>query len=253
MNKNAESFCERARRQWSNVSIHFEPRPNGGIPTGVDVDGDGRSNTSRDAQGFSDFPGSRGLAILSKFPIDTDAILDFPEALWTELPNHQSHDPSELAALQRLSNTSHVAVPIDTPSGRLSIIAFHATPPVFDGPEDRNGRRNADEINFAKLMIDQLNTPHIAITANANIDPEKGEGQGEAIMGLINHPQITAPLTLDRQNTANWAADGPGQMRVTYVLPSAGLQIIDAQVHWPPGMDNTASPHRMVWVDVQIP
>ena len=30
----------------------------------------------------------------------------------------------------------------------MHFLVSHPTPPVFDGPEDRNGRRNHDEIRF---------------------------------------------------------------------------------------------------------
>ena len=39
--------------------------------------------------------------------------------------------------------------PIDVGRGRdVHFLVSHPTPPVFDGPEDRNGRRNFDEIRF---------------------------------------------------------------------------------------------------------
>ena len=31
----------------------------------------------------------------------------------------------------------------------VHVLAAHPTPPVFDGDEDRNGRRNFDEIRFS--------------------------------------------------------------------------------------------------------
>ena len=30
----------------------------------------------------------------------------------------------------------------------MHVLASHPTPPVFDGPENRNGKRNHDEIRF---------------------------------------------------------------------------------------------------------
>ena len=46
----------------------------------------------------------------------------------------------------RLSSKSHWDVPVRTPGGTVHLLASHPTPPVFDGPENRNGARNADEI-----------------------------------------------------------------------------------------------------------
>ena len=52
--------------------------------------------------------------------------------------------------------------------------------------------------------------------------------------------------------------EAPGNLRVDYVLPSAGLEITGAGVFWPvegePGAALIgASDHRLVWVDVTLP
>ena len=66
----------------------------------------------------------------------------------------QGNDPPDLAAVQRLATTGFWDVPVETPSGQLHLLAWHATPPVFDGPEDRNGRRNHDEAAFWRLLLE---------------------------------------------------------------------------------------------------
>ena len=48
----------------------------------------------------------------------------------------------------RLSSKSHWDVPIKVNGEIVHVLAAHPTPPVFDGPEDRNGLRNHDEIRF---------------------------------------------------------------------------------------------------------
>ena len=35
----------------------------------------------------------------------------------------------------------------------MHVLVSHPTPPTFDGPEDRNGLRNADEIAFWKQYV----------------------------------------------------------------------------------------------------
>ena len=45
----------------------FAKRPNAGMATHLDLDGDGRKRGARDAQGFGQFAGAGGLAILSNF------------------------------------------------------------------------------------------------------------------------------------------------------------------------------------------
>ena len=48
----------------------------------------------------------------------------------------------------RLSSKSHWDVPIRIGRETVHFLVSHPTPPVFDGPEDRNGTRNHDEIRF---------------------------------------------------------------------------------------------------------
>ena len=48
----------------------------------------------------------------------------------------------------RLSSKSHWDVPVRVGAAVIHFLVCHPTPPVFDGPEDRNGARNSDEIRF---------------------------------------------------------------------------------------------------------
>ena len=48
----------------------------------------------------------------------------------------------------RLSSKSHWDVPVEVGGRTVHVLASHPTPPTFDGAEDRNGRRNHDEIRF---------------------------------------------------------------------------------------------------------
>ena len=57
------------------------------------------------------------------------------------------YSPAEVAAF-RLSSKSHWDVPVQIGKRTVHFLVSHPTPPVFDGPEDRNGLRNADEIRF---------------------------------------------------------------------------------------------------------
>src|SRR5690606_22838280 len=130
----------------------FAFRPNTGRATGLDLDGDGRLGGPGDAQGYGRFDGEGGMLILSRFPIESAAALDFSGFLWVDLPGGLSAEAAlgpEAIGRQRLSTTGHWDVPVVMPDGaRLRLLAFAATPPVFDGPEDRNGRRNHDETVF---------------------------------------------------------------------------------------------------------
>ena len=54
----------------------------------------------------------------------------------------------------RLSSKSFWDLPISVNNKTVHILASHPTPPVFDGLEDRNGKRNHDEV---RLVADYIN------------------------------------------------------------------------------------------------
>jgi len=125
-------------------------------------------------------------------------------------------------------------------------------------------------------------------TGDLNADPVDGEARRGAIGALLAHPRIQDPApesaggaeaallgganTSHRgppsQDTADWRDEpGPGNMRVDYVLPSAGLKITGSGVFWPLDGDPLArliakdptggrrpasSDHRLVWVDIAV-
>ena len=273
---------------------------NTGVPSGLDLDGDGTTAGANDAFGWGRFPGQYGMAVLSRFPLDgadsrTFRLLrwaDFPDAA---LPPAQADGwPSPQAReVLRLSSKTHWDVAVDTPDGRLHLFAAHPTPPVFDGPEDRNGRRNHDEILFWVRYLDgwaptddagrtapRTDAPFVVL-GDLNADPQDGDGRLAAVRALLAHPMVQDPAPESAgavaaaaaqgganaghagpaaRDTADWRdSGGPGNLRVDYVLPSAGLTVLAAGVHWPapgtPGADaaDRASDHRLVWVDVALP
>ena len=244
----------------------FALRPNTGRPTGLDMDGDGRRGGPRDAQGYGSFSGRGGMAILSRHPVDRDGVRDFSEMLWRDLPGARLPRwpdgrpfPSEEAqAVQRLSSVGHWAVPVRLPSGPLTLLAFHATTPVFDGEEDRNGRRNHDEIRFWQRYLDGAFGPaparRFVLIGDANLDPGRGAGRRGAIRALLADARLRDPLP--GRATVDWEQTGP--LRVSYALPSADLGVGAAGVHWPPegapgrAAAELAGPHRLVWVDVAV-
>ena len=111
------------------------------------------------------------------------------------------------------------------------------------------------------------------VLGNANLDPNDGDGLREAMQSFLSDPRLqdsrpdsiggalaASPGHLGDPalDTADWAETGPGNLRVSYVLPSANLRIVDAGVVWPdpasdPDLDEAvraAGPHRLVWVDI---
>ena len=63
-----------------------------------------------------------------------------------------------------------------------------ATPPVFDGAEDLNGRRNHDELAF---WLNRLPDQAFVLAGNLNIDAQDSEGRPEALTRLMAH--VTDP------------------------------------------------------------
>lgn len=250
---------------------HFAPQPNAGRETPFDLNGDGRTAGPADAQGWGRFTGQGGLAVLSRFVIDTDTAQDFTDLLWRDLPGAQLPQteagpfPSEAAQeIQRLSSMAHWVVPVNTPIGPLELMTFHAAPPVFDGPEDRNGLRNRDEIRLWSVLLNgelgRRPEGAFVVAGDANQDPTLGEGRKEAIHGLLADRRLQDPQPRDPSGaltTVEWKA--VGQLRVDYILPSADLRVTGSGVFWPANgtplreAAETASRHRLIWVDIAAP
>lgn len=247
---------------------------NRGLATGVDLDGDGRSWRAADSQGFGWFTGQNGMVILSRYPAETADAVDHSALLWHQLPdaqmpvhNNAPFPSAEAHRVLRLASNGHWMVPFSLPGGeKITLLTMDATPPVFDGPEDSNGLRNAAEVGFWQMVLDgQIGTPPkgpFVMLGNANIDPEKGDGKRHAIRALLSDPRLQDPRPLNASGstaTVDWPDPVPGDMRVDYVLPSASLQVTGAGVLWPKGKGalevkgTRPSRHHLVWVDVTLP
>lgn len=254
----------------------FAAPVNIGIPSELDLDGDGRVGSANDAWGFGYFSGQQGMVVLSRYPIDHIETRTFQTFRWMDLPDADLpvwYDGTQWpsAAVQpamRLSTASHWDVLVEAPGGPIHLLAAHPTPPVFDGEEDANGKRNQDEIAFwtqylagAEFGDDQGRVAGLADTAfvvlgDFNADPVDGDGKHEAIEALlafggledakpasrgavaasvaqagVNLGQLGDP-SLD---TADWPDEGdkPGNIRVDFVLPSVDFDVIDSGVFWP--------------------
>ena len=254
---------------------HHAPPPNSIHITGLDLDGDGRTSSREDRQGYGRFSGDGGLALLSRFPIRTPDIKSYSDLLWAELPDTELPEnmTPEAKALQRLSSSSHVNIPIALPDGStLTILAYAATPPVFDDEYDRNGLRNSAETAFWEYWLDgHFGTlpGHFALMGNANLDPDRGDGRRGAIRSLLRHPALQDPLPTSQgaasmrlggaADTVDWPEPTPANMRVSYILPARTLTVAAVGVVWPPSGSafiktvETAGPHRLVWTDIVIP
>lgn len=252
----------------------FAFRPNTGMQTGFDVDGNGRIGDARDAQGFGLFSGQGGMAVLSRLPVDEAGARDFSGYLWRDLPGAMLPEGMDLGLVevQRLATTGFWDVPVLAEAGPLHLLAWHATPPVFDGPEDRNGRRNHDEAAFwsrflkGSLPMEPLVGPFVLL-GDGNLDPADGDGLREGIAGLLADPALQDPLpkgSHGRSEAGDPALDTAiyddlGGLRLDYVLPSVGVRVTGSGVLWPPESDPlwpdlaAASHHFPVWVDIELP
>jgi len=150
--------------------------------------------------------------------------------------------------VQRLASVANWALPGEVPGlGTITLLTWHGSTPVFDGPEDRNGKRGGDEARFWQLYLDgAFGTPgpNPILAGQSNIDPVKGEGLHEVITALLADPRLQAPPGT-ASPTANWPQTGP--MRASYILPSAALTVTASGVSDPAPK---ASRHRIVWVDI---
>ncbi|MBC7738084.1 MAG: endonuclease/exonuclease/phosphatase family protein, partial [Candidatus Saccharibacteria bacterium] len=252
-------------------------RPNTGVQTGLDLDGNGVLGEARDAQGYGRFSGSGGMAILSRRPFG--AVRDFSGLLWRDLAEADlPPDMTEAArAVQMLSTAGHYDVAVDYAAGKaLHLLVWYATPPVFDGAEDRNGRRNHDEAAFwLKLLAGALPWPApdapFVVIGQSNLDPVDGDGRHDAMAALMALPalQDAGPRGesghVDPRHRGDPAMDtafygkGVGGLRVDVILPAAGIQVTAAGVLSLPQQDPyaatlaAASRHWPVWAVLNLP
>ena len=268
----------------------FVAPSNTGVASGFDLDNNGEAVTEtgsrgygEDALGFGVFPGQYGMAVFSKYPILHDQVRTFQTFLWKDMPGARLPDDpatpepndwysAEELEVFRLPSKSFWDVPVLVDGEVVHLLAAHPTPPTFDGPEDRNGFRNADEI---RLVADYV-TPgaggyihddagrhgglpegaRFVVLGDMNADPFDGDSVDGAIRQLLDSPAVDDSLRpasaggpeqaalQGRANaahrgdpafdTADFADTAPGNLRVDYALPSdAGLAPRAAGVFWP--------------------
>ncbi|MFC3182918.1 endonuclease/exonuclease/phosphatase family protein [Cypionkella sinensis] len=247
-------------------------RPNTGVQTGLDLDGNGILGEPRDAMAYGRWSGEGGMAVLSRLPIETDNIRDFSSFPWAELPGNLM--PPDTPPGQPLSTTGAYEVPITLPDGTsLRLLAYYASPPIFDGADDRNGRRNHDETAFwLHLLAGDLPfkppQPPFVILGQSNLDPADGAGRKDAITALLHHRALQDPAPRGTSSRHDPGQSGDpaldtalypkvGGLRVEMILPSQDLQVQAAGVVWPPDDDpsaatiTAASRHHPLWVDLR--
>jgi 3-phytase len=312
-----EAFAQLIRQQREQLGLGarsysvFQRPSNTGVHSGQDLDRNGEvidqpgsPGYGNDALGYGEFPGQYAMALFVAEPlsIHTEGARTFREFLWADmpgalLPNGDDrrvpeggpwYTPQMLSVLP-LSSKSHWDVPVRFPEGTVvHLLASHPTPPVFDGPEDRNGRRNHDEIRFwgeyvagAEWIEDDAGTrgglgevPAI-VMGDLNADPLYGDSLDNPVLGwLLANPRIddtftprsSVELEIDGRLLRPEATAEFG-LRVDYLLPTREVDIIRGgivrgEADLPMSPDFTGemldsirydvSDHFPVWVDIRI-
>jgi hypothetical protein len=260
---------------------YFIAPSNTGVASGFDLDNDGTVGGPNDAFGFGEFEGQYGMLVLSRFPIVTEDVRTFQNLVWSSMPDARLPDDpatpepadwysAEELDVMRLSSKSRWDVPVDVDGRIVHVLAAHPTPPVFDGEEDRNGTRNADEIRFWADYIAGSDTDWIVddagvsggleagesfiIVGDQNSDPLDGDSIEGAAQQLLDLDRVEDPRPASEgaveaseeqaganakhegdpvYDTADFTDDTPGNLRVDYVLPSDDFEVLDSGVFWP--------------------
>ena len=272
--------------------VYYAP-VNTGVPSGADLNDDNKvENTGQDAFGYGTFPGQYGMVVLSQYPILQNKVRTFQKFLWKDMPDNllpkkvdsenvvtdEPYYSPEATKIFRLSSKSHWDVPIDVDGKTIHFLVAHPTPPVFDGAEDRNGRRNHDEIRLftdyvtpgkADYLYDDRGVKgglpagsRFVIAGDMNADPNDGDSDLKAAEQMTKHPLINQQQTPQSRGGALAAASqglknlehtgdpkfdtgdfndkSAGNMRLDYCLPSKTLSIKKSGIFWPSTDDPNA-------------
>lgn len=270
-----------ATPQLGNEAISYAHALNGAVNTGwdsgLDLNGNGVPGEPEDAWGYGKFSGQYGMMVLSRFPMQLQRSFrlfkwaDMPDARVPLNPDGSSYYPEAIWKELRLSSKNHWDIEITIEDQAVHFLASHPTPPVFDGPEDRNGARNHDEIRLWADYVDPQRSAYIyddtgiegglpgnskfVIAGDLNADPYDGDSSAKAIAQLLENPKLDAscvPLSegaeeasrvqggKNLEHRGNPASDTgdfndkyTGNMRIDYVLPSATLNVTGCGVYWP--------------------
>lgn len=275
---------------------------NTGFTSGWDLDNNGvvsgEENSGSpgyggDCHGFGNYPGQYSMAILSRYPLQSECARTFQKFLWKDIPDHMIpagwYSDDEIETL-RLSSKSHWDIPVTIGKTSIHLLLSHPTPPIFDSEEDRNGRRNYDELRMwahyisdDSVMVDDTGRrgglparESFIIAGDLNASPRRASwGDGPpAINQLLNHGRVNGcrelfvsegalhgrepgPPEYFERRTAGWAARG---ICIDYIIPSKDLEPVSGGVFWPDTLTDPAgaalaqkaSDHRMIWVDIEL-
>lgn len=256
---------------------------NTGVLSGQDLNNDGNVSLPDDGFGFGNYEGQYCMAVLSKYPLDTDAAVTLQNFLWKDMPDanepvnadSSNYYSTDAWNVFRLSSKTHIDIPVNVGGNIFHVLGSHPTPPVFDGDEDHNGKRNFDEIrmwadyidpNAGAYLYDDNNAAaglaeetRFVILGDQNASLVEGDSytneQGiTAIEQLLasdyvnptlseNLDDNAIPMSLAGADNASESVYGKyhtasWQSRADYVLPSNyGFAIEQSGVYWPQNSD----------------
>ena len=295
-----ETYLDKGNGAFLYPYIYMAPC-NTGFLSGKDLDNNGKIATvedqfSRDhggdCFGYGEYPGQYSMAIVSRFPFQIDKARTFQYFLWKDYPDNLIPDnwySEDEIAIFRLSSKSHWDVPVQIGKKVIHLLAAHPTPAGYDGPEDRNGRRNYDEIgmwahyldNDSVLVDDKGQRGGLAenesfiVMGDMNASPQGDmvAAGKRSIDQLLNHPRIhdcgalltsrgalkgrnPGPPEYCERHTTEWREESS---RIDHLLPSKDLKPIRGGVFWPDASEDPqgaalakkASDHRMIWLDLE--
>jgi len=285
-----------------NYKFTYAAPCNTGLLAGKDFDNNGKIATEAergsreyggDCYGYGAYPGQYSMAVLSRYPLQNQNTRTFQKFLWKDLPNNliptEWYSEDEIDIF-RLSSKSHWDIPVKIDEKIIHLLVSHPTPPVFDGVENRNGRRNYDEIrmwvhylNNDSVIVDDIGnrrglaeSESFIIAGDLNAAPhgdtlETGERSIDQLLkhsrindcgyllvskGALNGMEPGPPKYIERWTTG-WNGRG---LRIDHLLPSIDLKPVKGGVYWPDEKVNSnvaalvkkASDHRLIWLDIEI-
>lgn len=242
------------------------PPSNTGMLSSVSLHDLKEPSLPNDGIGFGFHHGHFSFVLLSKYPIETVHIRTWQHLLWKDFPSNsipKNYYSSQALNELCLSSKNHCEIPIKIENQFISVLASHPTPPVFDGEEQRNKRRNKDELNLIKELLNPntsilddhgkrggipLDRPFV-IMGDLNADPINGDGDTQVIRDLLSHERVNQsvsqgklmPKSKGAQHARVWQPRKGTRtswthingLRLDYVLPSAHLHAVESGVFWP--------------------
>ncbi|MEM4780106.1 MAG: endonuclease/exonuclease/phosphatase family protein [Halalkalicoccus sp.] len=281
----------------------YAPESNTGVPSGIDANKDGHALEQgtdfegsdpygEDAWGYGEYPGQYAMGIYSNYPIDVENVRTMRKLRWRDVPDNRiptEETVEELADDEepwgwltdaeqrrfRVSSKTHADVPLQVGDETIHAILAHPTPPVFDGPENFNGRRNhgenkllGDYVRGAEYVYDDAGCegglaegePFVVL---GDLNTEPGDEQtfdvlDEHVFPYVNTERMPTSESGAAAGNERWTAQWEAQ--VDYVLPSPAFDVVDSAVFWPDPdeeperneLATRASDHFLVWSELDL-